>query len=454
MSVQGFAGGLMQGYDFMGRQYDRRQRRDLAGKREQRAQDTYEYNRGVAEEQRELQQKQRETEEMLKKARAAQYKLQNNMPLDEEEQGLISSKVQQDEKTRWMMGYIDKAPQEVYDKANRISMAIEGKGSLDEAIRAGNDLIRPWIQQGDGKNKRITSIKPMGGKAYVEMAYEDEDGNTVEGAPLSTRRSKDDKLVKEFDIGKLALVADQAKQLAALRIRHGDNSPLEQQAAQQQARLGAAQEERSNRWDYRKTIDKQRLVNQGKLSAAAIKAQDEAEQSLGEIPKYIDQAITEPVVDEDGNPQLDDYGKPMYTPSQQYRTMLAQFAVQRGYKDWDTAFQDFQQYKQQLQAQERVAQGQQKAQELRQTAQQSPEKARLMLQNIQKKDPQAAAIVQRIAPDLMKQLSQPEEPQPKAGADAGDYSLGRSLGHAKQRISGAGRGMSDWLDNLNVTWKD
>jgi hypothetical protein len=144
----------------------------------------------------------------------------------------------------------------------------------------------------------------------------------------------------------------------------------------------------------------------------------------------------------------------MYAPSQQDRTMLAQFAVQRGYKDWDTAFQDFQQYKQQYKQQLLVAQGKQKAQEILQTAQQSPEKARLMLQNLQKKNPQAAAIVQRIAPDLMKQLSQPEDPQPKAGADAGDYSLGRSLGHAKQRISGAGRGMSDWLDNLNVNWKD
>jgi hypothetical protein len=476
MSIQGFAGGLMQGYDFMEDQYDRRDRRQRldrqesrAESREARAQDQYETNKSLALEQREWAEKQRKDQERLNMIRSAQYKVQNGIPLSAEEQETLNVQMQ-DPKTQAILQNIQKNPKKANQQARNIKLAIEGKADLNKAIEDGNELFKPFIQQGAGKNKRIDGIIPVGKKAYAKLSYEDEDyGTPVKDAPLTTNRSKNDYLVRDLDLGRLYTAADYLDQLSAMAIQLGDTTPIERQAAQegQMREMGLKLFERGlDREDmaieHGYGMEKARFDANVELQKEAMK---KAEQGLGETPGYIKQAFTEPVLDEEGNPvmQLDKNGNevPAVRTNQAAMAELADFALQRGHRNWDDAYREFvqvkQQQAQQRQAEIRAKQAQEQAQKKVANTEQliqggDIQAAKQILAEYQQKTPEVYQfIMENLSEESRKALQQPEQAQPEK-----EYTLGKGMQDAKANIGRAGQkaaGLSEWMDSLNFNWK-
>jgi hypothetical protein len=469
MSSQGFVGGLMQGYDFMDDRYNRKAQNERLARQE----DRQDKRLGMQEEAHEIEKMQRERADEARKIQAVQYKMQNQVPLSEDEQKIVD-RYAGDERTQRFMQKVEKDPRKVYSAADSILRGVKGEASKTDVINASNYLFDSWIGQGDGKNKRISDLKPIDGKIYAELEYDDEEtGERVTGAPLTYRRKKSDSVVRDLEVGRAAEAAQMMKALAAERIRLGDTGPLEQQAKQQQAQreLGLKLFERGlDREDmaieHGYDMEKARYEGNVELQKEAVK---KAEQALGEMQGYIDQLFEEPVLDEEGNQimQVDMQGNevPVTRTNLADKAEFVVFTLQRGHRNWDDSYREFVQVKRQ-QAQQRQA-------ELR--AQQVQEQAQKKVANteqlIQGGDVQAAKevlaeyqnqtpkvyqfIMENLSEESRKALQQPAQQQPEK-----EYTLGKGLQDAKtnlgrvgQKAAGKATGLSDWVDSLNFNWK-
>jgi hypothetical protein len=194
-------------------------------------------------------------------------------------------------------------------------------------------------------------------------------------------------------------------------------------------------------------------------------AMKKAEQGLGETPGYIKQAFTEPVLDEEGNPvmQLDKNGNevPAVRTNQAAMAELADFALQRGHRNWDDAYREFvqvkQQQAQQRQAEIRAKQAQEQAQKKVANTEQliqggDIQAAKQILAEYQQKTPEVYQfIMENLSEESRKALQQPEQAQPEK-----EYTLGKGMQDAKANIGRAGQkaaGLSEWMDSLNFNWK-
>jgi hypothetical protein len=467
MSSQGFVGGLMQGYDFMDDRYNRKAQNERLARQESRA----DKRLGMQEEAHEIEKMQRERADEARKIQAVQYKIRYQVPLSEDEQKIVD-RYAGDERTQRFMQKVEKDPRKVYSAADSILRGVKGEASKEDVINASNYLFDSWIGQGDGKNKRIADLKPIDGKIYAELEYDDEEtGERVTGAPLTYRRRKSDSVVRDLEVGRAAEAAQMMKALAAERIRLGDTGPLEQQAAadKQKAELGL------KAWERQNEVEDRNFEHLSKVELAERKAardkeiariKNQAEQSgLGKIPGYIEQALTTPVVDEEGNLIRDIDGNPQYQTDQEALAGLCQFALANNINNWDDAYRAYsqaarqqqeqmQQQKQQEQIQQQINERAGKVSQLVESG--DIERAQKYMQNYREQAPDVYRIIINTLPgEVRKALEQEVRPEPKK-----EYTLKKGINDATTKARGVadkavqtGRGLSQWMDDINIKWK-
>jgi hypothetical protein len=193
---------------------------------------------------------------------------------------------------------------------------------------------------------------------------------------------------------------------------------------------------------------------------------NQAEQSgLGKMPSYIEQAFTTPVVDEEGNLIRDIDGNPQYQTDQEALAGLSQFALANNINNWDDAYRAYsqaarqqqeqmQQQKQQEQIQQQINERAGKVSQLVESG--DIERAQKYMQNYREQAPDVYRIIINTLPgEVRKALEQEVRPEPKK-----EYTLKKGINDATTKARGVadkavqtGRGLSQWMDDINIKWK-
>ena len=121
---------------------------------------------------------------------------------------------------------LDSASQDI----NTLEAGFSGKASKAQVIEAANRVLKPFLDYGDGgKNKRINDIFPSqdGQGFHLDLAMEDEKGNTIFKPMTGPNRSASDNEVKTVPAAKMAQAIGMIKAyINAQRVALGDTGPL------------------------------------------------------------------------------------------------------------------------------------------------------------------------------------------------------------------------------------
>lgn len=281
----GLMDGFQQGYAFadgvrrLNREDKRRAEMDaMAQEDRQRQVAREEKDAAFQDEARGRQKQQWANEDELKRLQAIQMQIGDGegiFSLSPEDQQFLQEKVGNSPEMQALWGQYqtpESIDQGIAD-ADNILGAFEGTKGRDEAVESANRLLSPWINRGEGGQKRIADVLPsQSGKGfYLELEVTGQDGKPYRAPMTSKRGTAPDEAVKEVSASKLlAGVSALKRALEAKRVSLGDTAPMaaRQEAAKDERALSRFKTEK----DYEHGLKLKEIEEKKKAEVAVVKS--------------------------------------------------------------------------------------------------------------------------------------------------------------------------------------